>query len=451
MDSLNILYFAPKPKGEDAFWPAVGSVTDHIYATSDFVTARHLLNEHEFQVGLVQFGPEEDKFLQYGISDIVHHHRGSSMAWVALVASDSIENDVLRQVIADHFCDYHTLPANTERLRITLGHASRMADLRRQTQPRPDGATCKGDLIGASPAMEQVARGIDKVGRYELPVLISGESGTGKELAALAIHRDSARADGPFVTVNCGALPPNLIQSELFGHEKGAFTGAHQRKLGLLEQATQGTLFLDEIGELPLDLQANLLRVLQQKTLYRVGGREEIPLDVRIVSATHVDLETAVQCGRFREDLYYRLNVLRVPMPPLRERDRDIELLAQHFLATFKKNNPCKARGFSKRALQAMRKHPWPGNVRELKNRVERALVMCDHYSLTPTDLGLENGPAQPQPLSLRAAKENAEKEALLQALARTGNSVPTAARSLDVSHVTLYRLIKKHGIDIAK
>jgi DNA-binding NtrC family response regulator len=450
METINILYLAPQVEDKNDFWPVLNTIGKNAYAASDLDKARRLLDEHEFQVGLVQFEAPEDGFLHCAVNDIIHYGQGSSMAWMALVSPDAMENESVCRLIAEYFHDYHTLPIDIARLRIILGHASGMAAIRRKVCPNHPKAVCKGELIGSSPAMQQLAYHIDKVVHYDLPVLISGESGTGKELVALAVHKHSPRASGPFVAINCGALPPSLIQSELFGHEKGAFTGAHQRKLGLLEQAAKGTLFLDEIGELPMELQANLLRVLQQKTLYRIGGQEEIPLDVRIISATHVDLEEAIRQGSFRKDLYYRLNVLRIGMPPLRERGEDIELLAQHFLETFKKEHACRARQFSKRALKAMRNYGWPGNVRELKNRIERALVMCDHASISPEDLDLGNYSPEFHPLvGLRAAKERAEKEVLLQALARVGNSVPAAAHLLDVSHVTLYRLVKKHAIEI--
>jgi DNA-binding NtrC family response regulator len=449
VENLSILYVVPRTAGDGGLLPLLDTLAAHVQVAADLAEALRLLDEREFQVGLVRCGPLEDLNFYDGIEDLVHHCRGSAMAWVALACPEALGNETVRRLIAESFHDYHTLPVDLDRLRATLGHAAGMADIRREAgsiRPHPVG---RSDLVGSSPAMKQLARCIDKVVAYDLPVLISGESGTGKELAALAVHRHSRRAAGPFVAVNCGALPPSLIQSELFGHEKGAFTGAHQRKAGLLEQAAKGTLFLDEIGELPMELQANLLRVLQQKTLYRVGGKEEIPLDVRIISATHVDLEAAAGQGRFREDLFYRLNVLRIDMPPLRERGQDIELLAQHFLESFRKDHRCKARRFSKRALKAMRGHHWPGNVRELKNRIERALVMCDQTAIRPEDLDLLDRPPQYLLANLREAKDQAEKEALLKALAHTANNVLAAARILDVSYVTLYRLIKKHGIKI--
>jgi DNA-binding NtrC family response regulator len=449
MKNLSILYLAPRTAGEGGLLPALVELVSQVRMAADLAETLRLLDEQDFQVGLISCKPQVDPNFCEGIEDLIHHRRGSAMTWIALVCPESLRNDAVCRLISENFHDYHTLPVDLDRLQVALGHAAGMAKLRRlagPAQPEPVGGK---DLIGSSPAMKHLDRCLDKVVAYDLPVLICGESGTGKELAALAVHRHSPRAAGPFVPVNCGALPAGLIQSELFGHEKGAFTGAHQRKLGLLEQAAKGTLFLDEIGELPMELQANLLRVLQQKTLFRVGGHEEIPLDVRIIAATHVELEAAVREGRFREDLFYRLNVLRIDMPPLRERGPDIELLAHYFLKTFRRNNRCKARQFSKRALKALFAHPWPGNVRELKNRVERALVMCDEISLRPEDLGLTDRPPQYLCVNLREAKEQVERDVILKALAHTANNVVAAARMLDVSHVTLYRLIKKHGLKV--
>ncbi len=302
-------------------------------------------------------------------------------------------------------------------------------------------------LIGDS-AVLQVARGaIRKFAPVELPVLITGETGTGKELAAQALHALSPRHARPFLAVNCGAIPAALVQSELFGHERGAFTGAASRRLGLFETANGGTVFLDEIGDLPLDVQTNLLRVLQEGTVERVGSNRPLAVDVRVLAATHVDLEQAVERGQFRRDLFYRLNVLRLPMPALRDRGSDIMLLAHHFLASFRDRHVTRARGFSSDATLAMERFNWPGNVRELLNRVQRAAIVADGELIGAADLELV--PAQramPQKV-LHDARQVAERETLLRALRQNDFNIAACARHMQVSRVTVYRLCRKHQL----
>ncbi|UEN99589.1 sigma-54 dependent transcriptional regulator [Acidiferrobacter thiooxydans] len=298
--------------------------------------------------------------------------------------------------------------------------------------------------------MKATVQRIAKISQSDAPVLIQGETGTGKELCALAVHAHSARSTRPFVAVNCGALPDKLIQSELFGHEKGAFTGAHQRKIGRIEAAEGGTLFLDEIGDLSLDLQVNLLRVLQGGTYERVGGTETLRADIRVIAATHVDMEKAVGEKRFREDLYYRLNVLNLDVPPLRSRDGDVVLLARHWFDMFAAERNPQVRGFSRDAFAALSRHHWPGNVRELINRVRRAMVMCERQLIGPEDLGLEHvGPHRDIPVeeTLAEARERAEREAICEAVDRSAGNLSRAARSLGISRVTLYRLLDKYQI----
>jgi DNA-binding NtrC family response regulator len=296
--------------------------------------------------------------------------------------------------------------------------------------------------------MRQLFQQIGKIASIDFSVLICGESGTGKELAAQAIHQVSDRAAGPFVAVNCGALPKDLIQAELFGHEKGAFTGAERRRIGRVEAAQGGTLFLDEIGDLPLELQIHLLRFLQEKTIDRVGGSGQISVDVRVIAATNVNLERAVKEGRFREDLYYRLNVLHLDMPPLRERAEDVQLLAHHLLAKFASRINPNLQGFSQQAIECLNAHTWPGNVREMVNRIQRAVVMCEGKLIRPRDLGLDqDGPIQHLD-TLAEARAKAEKAAIEATLQAVRNNVSKAARHLGISRVTLYRLMELHSIE---
>jgi len=376
--------------------------------------------------------------------------RAEHIRWIVLLPKDALDLPPLRELVSATFYDYHTLPVDSDRLLLTLGHALGMAEIAADA-PLPEKGEVRSngesEMVGASPQMQKVFKEIRKVAGVDAPVLITGESGTGKELAAQAIHERSSRGHGSFIAVNCGALPTNLIQSELFGHEKGSFTGAHQRKIGRIEVASGGSLFLDEIGDLPMELQTNLLRFLQEKTIQRVGGREDITVDVRVIAATHVDLEKAVREGRFREDLYYRLNVLQIRMPALRERVGDVPLLAQYIFHRFVEEKGRKIKGFSKDALHTMNNFDWPGNVRELINRVRRAMVMCDNFLISPSDLGLEQRNNSRWVLTLGEARDRAETDTIRAALAQNQGSVLLASKQLGVSRVTLYRLMEKHAL----
>ena len=317
-----------------------------------------------------------------------------------------------------------------------------------------DGQTGEGPafgICGNSPAMRAFTQRLRKVIDSDAPVLIGGQTGTGKVLVAHAIHRNSRRAAGPISVVNCGAIPATLIQSELFGHEKSAFTGATQRKIGRIEAANGGVLFLDEIGDLPLDMQASLLRVLQERTISRVGSTQTLPVDFRVIAATHVDLAQAVRQGSFREDLFFRLNVLQLVVPALRERGDDVLELADLFLRRTLAQHPgSRQRGFSARAIDALRAHDWPGNVRELINRVQGAVVMGESRLIGPEDLGLAVATAPlRESLTLDDARASFERNLLASSLRANGNKVSQTARQLGVSRVTLYRLINKLNIPL--
>ena len=370
------------------------------------------------------------------------------LEWIALVCPSIIGNQNVSQLVKDNFFDFHSLPVDKKRLLFTLGRAWGMASVTSRLSSVPEDEQLLEEMVGSSPAIRKVFQTIRKYAGVEAPVLITGESGTGKELAAKAIHERSLRASGPFVAVNCAALPHNLIHSELFGHEKGAFTGAVEGKIGRVESASGGTIFLDEIGDLPMELQVNLLRFLQEKTIERVGGKKSIHVDVRVISATNVDLEQAVTNAKFREDLFYRLNVLNLEMPALRTRGDDIELLARYFLKLFsqEKNSD---KGFSQTALRAIRAYEWPGNVREMINLVRRAVVMSEKRLISPKDLGLNKVSSEKKTTSLKEARDTAEKEAVLSALRAAGNNISHSARQLKVSRVTFYRLLEKYNITI--
>ncbi|WP_287981595.1 sigma-54-dependent Fis family transcriptional regulator [Acidiphilium sp.] len=299
-------------------------------------------------------------------------------------------------------------------------------------------------MVGQSPAMLRTFELIRRFAPVDAPVLITGETGTGKELAARAIHDRSNACDGRFVAINCAALPASLIASELFGYEKGAFTGAAARRVGLIEMADGGSLFLDEIGDLPLELQGHLLRFLQEGQIFRLGGREPVSVRTRVIAATHVDLHRAIEDGRFREDLFYRLNVLQIEMPPLRARDGDIELLAMVVLRSAVRELGLAIDGFSPEALAALRRHGWPGNVRELVSTVRRAAVMASGRLIEAADLAL---PAPREPARQRVATGPhgaIDREAVLAALARCGQNRARAARELGIARVTLYRVLQR-------
>lgn len=343
--------------------------------------------------------------------------------------------------------DYLQKPVQLDLLRVILQRARYLSQIEQENRSLQEGAggTHFHEILGTSQPMQEVFKTIRKVAGSDTPVLILGESGTGKELAARAIHRESARREGPFITINCGAIPETLLESELFGHEKGAFTGAHVQRKGRVESAQGGALFLDEIGELPLALQVKLLRFLQNQSIVRVGGREEIRVDARIIAATNVDLVTAMKEGRFREDVYYRINVIVLSMPPLRERGEDIRLLAYALLRRYARQHAKKIIGFSRQAVLAMETYAWPGNVRELENRIHRAVILAEGQRVIPEDLQLAAAPACHEGRTLKETRSSIEKELIQQTLAKYHGNITRAARELGVSRPTLHQLISKH------
>ena len=362
------------------------------------------------------------------------------IAWIGLTGSHTQAADPSVRHVLPHAFEIIDGPSSLGALRQALARVPGDAPL-----PRDDDLPSL--LTGNSPAIRALSQNIRKFAPVELPLLITGETGTGKEMAARALHQLSIRHAKPFAAINCGALPANLVQSELFGHERGSFTGATARRIGHFESADGGTVFLDEIGDLPLDAQTNLLRVLQEGTIERIGSCHSIKVDVRVLAATHVDLEKAVAQGRFREDLFYRLNVLRLRMPPLRERTGDIELLAQHFLDAFRESYGTRARAFSTSARKALNAFSWPGNVRELMNRVQRAAVIADDALITPEDLELSADSPAGERDSLGSARTSAEREAIVDCLRASAFNISECARRLRVSRVTVYRLCKKHQL----
>jgi two-component system, NtrC family, response regulator len=344
--------------------------------------------------------------------------------------------------------DFFCKPIQIEEVNVILRRALRVHLLENEHRHLQTTRTKDSyeELIGASPQIQQVFSTIEKIAATDAPVLILGESGTGKELVAKALHGRSRRNPGPFVAINCAAIPETLLESELFGHEKGAFTGAHALRKGRIELADHGTLFLDEIGDLPLPLQVKILRFLQEHTIERIGGRKEIVIDTRVIAATNTDLDQAIRDGLFREDLFYRLGVVKIQIPPLRDRDGDIELLAVSFMQKYAAENRKKILGFTQKALTALRNHRWPGNVRELENRLRRAVIMAQTSKITDQDLELETLEKYGK-TTLREARERTDRELILQVLAENNFNLAKSSADLGISRPSLYDLMEKLGI----
>lgn len=345
--------------------------------------------------------------------------------------------------------DFYHKPFDPQILDMIIARAFRVHGLEQENralqQQRP-GEVMHG-IITSAPSMVQVCRTVEKVAPSDATVLLLGDSGTGKELLARALHQLSNRAGERFVAINCAAIPEALLESELFGYEKGAFTGAAKQTIGKIEYASKGTLFLDEIGDLPQPLQAKLLRFLQERVIERLGGRGEIPVDVRVIGATHQNLENLIQSGSFRQDLYYRLSEISVLIPPLRDRQGDAALLAHAFLEKFSAQQNRVLKGFTADAIETIETYPWPGNVREMENVIKRAVIMAEGAQITAHDLGLNTSNTESEPLNLRQVREEADRRAVIRALGRTNGNIVQAAELLGVSRPTLYDLINRCGL----
>ncbi|MFV0422313.1 PEP-CTERM-box response regulator transcription factor [Oleidesulfovibrio sp.] len=387
-------------------------------------------------------------------------------AQVVVVTGHHDKENALRAIRGGAF-DFCRKPVDLAELKVIINRAFYLSDLKsadQQDEP-PAGYTSPqvphfNGLVGDCPAMRSVYATIEKVAGSDAPVLITGESGTGKELVARALHSLSSRRKASMIAVNCGAIPENLIESELFGHEKGAFTGATNRVQGKVEYADGGTLFLDEIGELPAPMQVKFLRFLQEMVIQRVGGRKDIPVNCRIIAATNIDIEEAMRQGTFREDLYFRIGVVTIKLPPLRDRGSDVMLLAEHFLQTISAQQDTKVQGFSSAAEKAMLHYTWPGNVRELENKVRRAIILASGQRIGPEDLGIETDGCESTAEScaggiggsnrktLKEARNAVEREMVENALRVFSGNIVQAAKSIGVSRPTFYDLLKKHGLD---
>jgi two-component system, NtrC family, response regulator len=424
-----------------------------ITIASDTTRAKELIATGVFPVATLDLGlPPHPDTPREGFALLEELPRFSTRTKVIVITGNT-EKEYAMKSIALGATDFYEKPIDLKLLKITLERAFIIADLEEENRKLQSMKTQGGSfcgMLGLSPAITKIFEQVEQASKTEYPVLITGKTGTGKEMVAQAVHSLSSRAKDPLIIINCAAIPENLLESELFGHEKGSFTGANKRQIGKFELADNGTIFLDEIGELPLPLQGKLLRVLQESTIDRVGGATPIHLNVRILAATNIDLKQKVEEGAFREDLHFRLNVIPLALPDLKDRPEDILLLAQSFLheeaLKLKKKNVL----FSPAAFAQLTSYDWPGNVRELKNRIQRALATAKENSILPEHLGLdsdEHTNSIPPIRTLKEARERAEKAAVLRSLSLCNNNISQAAKFLEVSRPTLHDLIKKYEI----
>jgi two-component system NtrC family response regulator len=416
---------------------------DRISALSTFKTERPAVTLLDLGLPPRPNDPDE------GLATLSEILSAEPQAKVIIISGQGDKKNAIEAVAAGAY-DFLCKPVDVDELTLILRRCIYVVELEREYREMQQAgrADVFEDMLGTGPQMQGVFSFIRKVATTTAPVLLLGESGTGKEMAALAIHRRSQRSKGPFIPINCSAIPENLLESELFGHEKGAFTGAHMQRKGLIESATGGTLFLDEIGDLPPPIQVKLLRFLQEQTFQRVGGRQELQADARVIAATNADLKNAIATGRFREDLYFRLAVVVIKMPPLRERGDDIILVAKEFLQRSAVQCDRPKLAFGPDAIRAISSHAWPGNVRELQNRIKRAVIMAEGKRITAQDLELTGAGERVAPTTLKEARELVERETVAHALKRHSGRITAAAADLGISRPTLYELMEKLGLD---
>ena len=420
-----------------------------VLLAEDRPTAISAFRAHRPEVVMLDLGlPPRPNDPSEGLAALEMFSTHDPTAKVIIVSGQNEKENAINAVGAGAY-DFLCKPLELAQLKQLLSRACYVASLDRDFRASQQSNAPSGfqGILGTCPPMQEVFRLIKKVAGSGVPVLVQGESGTGKEMVAMAVHRLSARKSGPFVPINCNAIPEKLIESELFGDEKGAFTGAHTDRRGLIESASGGTLFLDEIGELPASVQVKLLRFLQDQTFHRVGGRQELRGDTRVVAATNANLKEGIKAGTFREDLYFRIAVVAIKLPALRERGDDIALVAQAFLERYAVENGRAKLVFGNEALKAINRYPWPGNVRELQNRVQRAVIMAEGRRITPADLELEEVLDASPSFTLKEARENMEREMVERALLRHGGKISPAATELGVSRPTFYELMDKLGI----
>ena len=426
-----------------------------VIVAGDRKSAIAALRRHHPGVALLDLGlPPDPGGVTEGLATLREILSLAPETKVIVVTGDNDRANAVKAVAGGAY-DFHQKPADPELLSLLVNRAQHVYELERENQElqRASENMPLDNIIAISPQMLKVCRTVEKIAPTDITTLLLGASGTGKERFARAIHELSPRAGERMVAINCAAIPDTLLESELFGYEKGAFTGASQQTIGKIEHANGGTLFLDEIGDLPMELQAKLLRFLQERVIERLGGRQEIPVDVRVVCATHQNLDQYTGEGKFREDLYYRVSEMVIDIPALKERDGDAIVLSKAFLSRFAKDSGKGVKNFSDDALRAISNYDWPGNVRELESRVKRAVIMADTAHVTAEDMQLEECLADTaaqegaMPLNLRSVREEAEKNAILQALTHAGDNITEAAELLGVTRPTLYSMLEKYGL----
>jgi two-component system NtrC family response regulator len=422
-----------------------------VVVAGDRAAALEQLRKHQPPVVTLDLGlPPDADGITEGLATLEEIISQRPDTKVIVVTGQNDRENAVRAVGSGAYDFYHK-PIDAEILGLIVNRAYRLRELELENhaliQQKTDHSV--EGVVACSAEMVRVCRTVEKVAPSNASILLLGDSGTGKELCARSLHDLSPRASGRFIAINCAAIPENLLESELFGYEKGAFTGAAKQTPGKIEYASGGTLFLDEVGDLPMSLQAKLLRFLQERVVERVGGREEIPVDVRVVCATHQDLQEKIRTGTFREDLYYRISEIAIQIPPLRERGGDILLLARMYLEHFNREQGRNLRSFSKEALTAMEAYSWPGNVRELKNRIKRAVIMAEGKQIVARDLELEEVALDEKSLDLRHVREQAERQAILRALSHSAGKVSAAADMLGISRPTMYDMIRKLSIKV--
>ncbi|WP_296051248.1 PEP-CTERM-box response regulator transcription factor [uncultured Alteromonas sp.] len=371
---------------------------------------------------------------------------------VIVVTGNNDKDNALKAIDFGAY-DFYQKPIDSDTIKLLINRALNLAKLEDENRILAKTRPAMGRIIGNSDAIQTVMRKAEKIAGTDISTLLLGESGTGKEVFARTIHEHSPRKDKPFIAINCASIPENLLESELFGYEKGAFTGANKTTIGKIETAQGGTLFLDEIGDMPIGLQAKMLRFLQERVIERVGGRNEIPVDIRVICATHRDIQTMVGEETFREDLFYRIGEIPINIPPLRDREQDIVLLARTFLNQYREEFNAKAKSFSDGAMRAMLAHRWPGNIRELQNKLKSAVIMAEGTVIQADDLGLlePSEDFESEILNLREVREQAESKAIRKAYQRADKNMSKTAELLGVTRPTLYSLIDKYHLEDLK